>query len=212
MNEDDNLVRAAGMAALASGGLGLAALVSVLVGEATRGTDAFMGSATAELTGWATFVAAALLAVALLGVAVRYAGELASAGRTALLVLGFATAVTAGAMGTFALVVPALAERAPDLVSDPPAAVPATFIISGLVSGVCALVLAVGLRRAEAAPRAVTTLLIVGAVVSMVPLPSRFFLLALAVGVLLLSGRSVSRPVAAPAPDRPRRSPAPGRG
>jgi hypothetical protein len=75
----------------------------------------------------------------------------------------------------------------PELVSDPPAAVPPTFIFSGVVMGICGIVLAVGLRRAAVAPRAVTTLLIVAAVITMVPLPSRFFLLSVAVGLLALA-------------------------
>lgn len=187
MNGDDSMVRAAGTAAVTGGVLGVAALGAVILGETTRGADAFMESTAAQLAGWASFAGAGLLAVGLMGVAVRYAAGLSAVGRAALLVLGFATAVTAGAMGTLALVVPALADRAPALAADPPAAVPATFILSGFASGICALVVAVGLRRSGAASRAVTTLLMAGAVVSMAPLPSRFFLLALAVGVLLLA-------------------------
>lgn len=195
MNGDDTMVRAAGAAAVAGGVLAVAALGAVMVGEVTRGADDFLGSTTAQLAGWASFTAAGLLAVGLMGVAVRYAAGLSAVGRAALLVLGFATAVTAGAMGTLALVVPVLADRAPGIASDPPVAVPVTFILSGFVSGICALVVAVGLRRSGAASTAVTTLLMVGAVVSMVPLPSRFFLLALAVGVLLLApaGRAQRR-------------------
>ena len=181
------LVAGAGRAAIAGGVLGLASLVTALTGEISQGED-FMGTVAAQLAGWAGFVASALLVVGLLGVAVRYCAVLSGAGRWALLVLGFATAMTVGASSTLALVVPTLADEAPTLVNDPPAAVPPTFIFSGLVMGVCAIVLAVGLRRAGAVPAAVSTLLIVGAVVTMVPLPSRFFLLAFAVGLLALAG------------------------
>lgn len=185
MDTQDGLVVGAGRAAVIGGVLALGSLVTVLVGETTKGTD-FMGTTAAELAGWAGFVASALVVVGLLGVAVRFSGALSRAGQVALLVLGLATAVTVGASSTLALVVPTLVEVNPELVNDPPAAVPPTFILSGLVMGVCAIVLAVGLRRSGAASRGVTTFLMVGAVLAMVPLPSRFFLLAFALGALAL--------------------------
>lgn len=185
MDTQDGLVVGAGRAAVAGGVLALVSLVTVLVGEVTKGAD-FMETTAAALAGWAGFVAGSLMVVGLLGVAVRYAAVLSGAGRAALLVLGFATAITVGASSTLALVVPALVDRLPEIVNDPPAAVPPTFIFSGLVMGICALVLAVGLRRAGAAPRGVIALLMVGAVLTMVPLPSRFFLLSFALGALAL--------------------------
>lgn len=202
MDAHDGLVVNAGRAALAGGVLALGSLVTVLVGETTKGTD-FMGTTTAALAGWAGFVASALVIVGLLGVAARYAAVLSGAGRVALLVLGLSTALTVGASSTLALVVPTLVDVAPELVNDPPAAVPPTFILSGLVMGICAIVLAVGLRRTGAVSRGVTTLLMAGAVLAMVPLPSRFFLLAFALGALaLIPGElpaEVESPVAAPA-------------
>lgn len=186
MDTRDGIVVGAGRASLAGGVLGLASLGTVLVGEVMKGTD-FMETTAALLAGWAGFVAASLMAVGLLGVAVRYAAVLSAAGRVALLVLGFATAVTVGASSTLALVVPSLVDRMPELVSDPPAGVPPTFILSGLAMGICAIVLTVGLRRSGAVSRGVARLLIVAAVIAMVPLPSRFFLLAFALGVLALT-------------------------
>lgn len=184
----NDFVRSAGLAAITGGVLGLAALVTVLVIE-TQAGDNMMSSPGATLAGWASFLAASLLAVGLLGVAVRYVGVLSTAGRSALLLLTFTTAITVGATSTLALVVPDLLDRMPDLVNNPPAAVPPTFILSGLASGICAVVLAVALRRAGL-HRTATNLLILGAVLTMLPLPSRFFMLAIAVGVLLL-GQSV---------------------
>ena len=186
MDGTQGLVAGAGRAAVVGGVLGLGSLVAVLAGEVREG-ESFMGTTVAQLAGWAGFVASALLVVGLLGVAVRYGSLLSGAGRGALLVLGFATAITVGASSTLALVVPTLADKAPELVSEPPAAVPPTFILSGLMMGVCAIVLAVGLRRTGAAPGPVTALMIAGGVVTMVPLPSRFFLLAVAVGLLALA-------------------------
>lgn len=199
MDATQDLAKGAGRAAIVGGALGLAALVAVLAGEATQGADGFMDSAVAPLAGWASFAASALLVVGLLGLAVRHAAVLSGAGRVALLVLGFATALTVGATSTLALVVPTLVEEAPALVDDPPAAVPPTFILSGLVMGICAIVLAVGLRRAGVGQR-LTTLLIVAAVITMVPLPSRFFLLSVAVGMLALAPMKAAVPKRAQVP------------
>lgn len=186
MDTQDGLVVGAGRAAIAGGVLGLASLVTVLVGEVTKGAD-FMDTTAAALAGWAGFLAGSLMVVGLMGVAVRHLQVLTAPGRVAMLVLGFATAVTVGASSTLALVVPSLVDRMPEIVNDPPAAVPPTFILSGLVMGICAIVLAVGLRRAGAVSRGVAGLLTVAAVITMVPLPSRFFLLAFALGVLALA-------------------------
>ncbi|MDQ4052384.1 MAG: hypothetical protein M3237_06745 [Actinomycetota bacterium] len=171
-------------AALVGGVLALGSLVAVLGGEITQGED-FMGSTTAVVAGWAGFAAAGVLVLGLVGVVVRHAGLLGRGGRAALWVLLLASTVMVGASSTLAVVVPALVERAPDIADNPPAAVPATFILSGVVMGVSGVVLAVALRRIEAAPSWVTTLLIVASVVTIVPLPSRFFLLAFAVAALL---------------------------
>jgi hypothetical protein len=191
MNDLDvkGFVRGAGLASLGGGVLGLGALVTVLVLEADTGGE-MMSGLGAMASGWAAFVAAALLSVGLLGVAARYLGVLSAAGRVALAVLGFATAITVGATATLALVVPHLLDRMPGFVADPPAVVPPTFILSGLASGVCAIIIAVSLRRAGVRGIGVN-LLFVGAVLTMVPLPARFFMLAFAVAALLLSEQRV---------------------
>lgn len=171
----------------------LVSLVLVLGGEVARGAD-FMGSPPAVLGGWLSFVAAALLMVGVSGLAVRFTAGLSAAGVAGLAVLSFATAMTVGAASTLALVVPTLADKAPSIAADPPAAVPATFILSGLAMGVSGIVLAVALRRAAPwLPRWSTALLIVGSVVTIVPLPSRYFLLAFAVAALLGSSQGLRR-------------------
>ena len=196
MESTATFVRGAGRASLAGGVLGLASLAGVLGGEMALGMDDFAGSGLAIVAGWAGFVASGLLVVGLLGVAVRHAGDLSAVGRTALLVLGFATAMTVGAASTMALVVPTLADRAPDLIENPPTPIPPTFIFSGVVMGVCGLIVMSGLRRAGLVSRGVGWLLGVGSVVAILPLPSRFFLLAFAVGAVVLARPARSSDVA----------------
>lgn len=186
MMRDDagaDVVRLCRLAAGTAGVLATLSLVGVVAGEVSQGTD-FMGSVAAELIGWTTFIAACALVVGVAGLGLAPALSRAMARVWAVLLL--ATAVTVGAASTLALVVPTLAERAPEIAADPPAAVPATFVISGLVMGVTGIVLGLGIRRAlPDVPRWAVNLFLVGSVVAIVPLPSRYFLFAFGIAALL---------------------------
>lgn len=173
-------------AALLAGLAGLAAFVIAVVGELTQGMDDFMRTDAAIVGGWLGFGSVCLLVVALAALAVEAAPALTAIGRTALQVLTFATAVTAGAAATLALVVPTLVDELPSLVNDPPAAVPMTFILGGLAMGISGIVVAVALRRAwPELGRGRFVFLVVAAVVAMSPLPARSFLLGFALTAVL---------------------------
>lgn len=180
MSEDTT--RIAGHAAVVAAGLATIGMVGALAGEIVVGAD-FMGTPAAQLLGWCSFAAACALVLGVAGLG----GRLATAReRASWAVLLLGTAATTGAAATLALVVPALTDRAPDLANNPPAAVPVTFIVSGLVMGVSGIVLALGLRASiPTLPRAAFLLTVVGSVVAILPLPSRFFLLAFGVATVL---------------------------
>jgi hypothetical protein len=170
---------------LAGGVLATLSMVGVIVGEIAQGED-FMGSVTAQLLGWGGFAAACALVLGVAGLGVALAPVLTRGLSRVWAVLMLATATATGAAATLALVVPALADQAPDLATDPPAAVPATFILSGLVMGVSGVLLGLGLRRAVPdLPRWTVNVFVVGSVVAILPLPSRYFLLAFGVAAVL---------------------------
>jgi hypothetical protein len=169
-------------AATAAGALATVGMAGAIIGEVVVGTD-FMETTSAQLLGWCSFAAACLMVVGVAGLGNRPRSAKEQIW-WALLLLG--TAATTGAAATLALVVPALADRAPELASNPPVAVPATFIISGVVMGVSGILLALRVRASNPTlSRSVFLLLVVGSVVAILPLPSRFFLLAFGVAALL---------------------------
>ena len=172
-------------AAYSAGVTGAASLVLALGSEIVGG-ETLMDSPVATLAGWLGYIGAALLVLGIAGFIVRFTRELPAGAVVAASVMLFATAITVGSSATLALLVPSLAEAAPELAASPPAVVPATFILSGAVMGICGVVVAAGLRRsAPWLPRAAQALLIAGSVVAVLPLPSRYFVLALAVAVLI---------------------------
>ncbi|WP_148571919.1 hypothetical protein [Nocardioides caldifontis] len=169
-------------AAALAGALATVGVVGVVAGEVTIGTD-FMETTAAQLLGWCGFAAACALVLGVAGLR-DHLTDAREQGWAAVLLLG--TAATTGAAATLALVVPALAERAPDVATDPPAAVPATFILSGVVMGISGIAMTLRIRSAvPSLPRPVFLLMLVGSVVAILPLPSRFFLLAFGIAALL---------------------------
>jgi hypothetical protein len=179
------IIRWARSAALTAGILATLSMVGVLLGEVALGED-FMGSTSAQLLGWGSFAASAALVLGIAGIGAASGRVLSPAMTGAWAVLMLGTVAAAGGAATLALVVPTLAERLPELATNPPASVPATFILSGLVMGVAGVVLGLGLRRAvPELPRWTVTVFVVGSVVAIVPLPSRYFLLAFGVAAVL---------------------------
>ena len=170
--------------ALVAGVLGTVSMLGVIGGEVAMGED-FIGSMLATFSGWSGFASSALFVLAITGVlagAARVPGERTRA-RAAAWVLQLGATVMCSAAATLPLVVVGTHDRYPDLVNEPPTAVPATYILSSFVIGIAGIVLA--LKRSGAISGRASTFLIVASVVAMVPLPSRHFLLAFAVAGVL---------------------------
>lgn len=165
------------------------AFALVVINEATsQGEVQSMASAKADAAGILSLLGAVALLVSVVALFVRTGKELPAGGGIAFLVVLLGAALTTASVGTLALVVPHLAENAPEIALNPPALVPATFIVSGLVMGIGGIALAISLRRADLFPRWMTTLLIVASVIGIAPLPARFFVFAAAVAAMLVSG------------------------
>jgi hypothetical protein len=196
----DPLVHTARSAATAAGVTGLLSLVGVIGGEVMVGTTDFMGSPLATVTAWLGFASACLLVLGVTGLLATVGRDAGTGARRALVGMQLAATVTAGAAATLPLVVVGIVDRAPELVDEPPTAVPATFILAGFALGVSGIALAVLLRRRAAFSARLTTFLLVASVVTIVPLPSRQFLVGFAVAALLATVQRAA--LAAPAARR----------
>lgn len=160
----------------------------VVINEATaRGATQAMATTTSDVAGMLSLLAAMALLVSIVALFVRTGTKLSLAGGGAFLVVLLGAALTTASMGTLALVVPHLAEKAPHIALNPPALVPAAFILSGFIMSIGGIAWAIALRRTDLFPRWQTTFLIVGSVICMAPLPARFFVFAAASAALLSS-------------------------
>lgn len=179
-----DVVAVARRAALGAGVTGVLSLVGVIGGEVAMGED-FVGSALSVAAGWLGFVSTCLLALGITGLLALPALTGSRGARGAAWVMQLAATVMGGAAATLPLVVVETHERYPELMNDPPAVVPATYILSGLMLAVAGVALAVALRRSGTVPTRLTTFLIAASVVSAVPAPTRHFLVAFAVAAVL---------------------------
>jgi hypothetical protein len=152
-------------------------------------------SAAFFLPSGAQLLAMALLLVGLAALYVRQAEVFGALGLIGFLLALLGSTLAAGALWSQVFVVPRLAEVAPAVVNQAAGSVLAGFLLSFLLFGVGWLVFGVATLRTRVFPRWAVTLLIVGAVISIIPLPSRALIVEIAAGYLgftLLTGRGAS--------------------
>ncbi len=187
-----DLIRWGGLAALVGGVL---FVVAELLGLPTLNVESF--SETATTASFAIQTTTFLLGVVLmlLGLVGLYARQSEAAGALGLigfLVAFLGTVLVGGVMWASAFIAPALATEAPEFLdAGPPPGLLPTFIIFAvgwLLFGIATL-------RGRVFPRAAAILLIVGAVVTFLPLPFTTLVFDVAVawlGFVLFTGREAS--------------------
>ncbi|HVM27041.1 MAG TPA: hypothetical protein VM433_05125 [Mycobacteriales bacterium] len=125
------------------------------------------------------------------------------AGAASLLVAGAGTVLLAGAAWAQLVTLPVFAVEAPRVADEGTTLVTAGYVVSFVVAGLGWLLVAFRLRRDPALARGRVRLLLVGAVLMLAPLPTRWFLLAVAVSLLAATetapSPAVRRPAATPA-------------
>lgn len=177
-------VRWSGPVCIAAGLLAVATLVlfAVVVGSGTISAAATSPSFYAPTV--AALSSTVLLLVGLIGLFIRQAGELRTLGLVGFVVGVAGTALAAGGQWTYVFVLPYLAEKAPDLADASSGSVVAGFMLSYAIMAIGWLLFGIATLRTRVFPRWAVVLLIAGAVVILLPLPSRTLLLGVAVSCL----------------------------
>jgi uncharacterized membrane protein (DUF485 family) len=192
-----SLVRVGGLAAILAGMLlVLGELMNLLIDFETDPVEAAT-SGTSIVQSVVFLLGVALLLVGLVGLYIRLAEATGGLlGLVGFLLALVGTGMVMGVVWDQTFTVPALAQVAPTLLeSDPPALVNFGFIISFVLFGLGWLLFGVEAYRARVYPRIAVILLMVGAVLTILPLPFVGLVFAVGVawlGLALLTGRDTT--------------------
>ena len=136
-----------------------------------------------------------LLLIGLVAMFVWQAEAFGALGLTGFVFALLGTTLAAGAAWSQVFVVPRLSDVAPAVADRGAGSVLAGFVLSFLLFGVGWILFGVATLRTRLFPRWAVIVLIVGALISIVPLPSRALIVEMAAGYLgltLLTGRRAS--------------------
>lgn len=189
------IIRLGGVAAISSALLALLSFVLYLVIVGGGRLSEAATSASFFLPSGAQLLAMALLLIGLVALFVRQAEAFGALGLTGFVLALFGTTLAAGAAWSQVFVVPRLAEVAPAVADQGAGSVLTGFVLSFLLFGVGWILFGVATLRTRLFSRWAVILLIVGSVISIIPLPSRAMIVEIAAGYLgfnLLMGRGAS--------------------
>ncbi|MBA3373850.1 MAG: hypothetical protein M3493_10145 [Actinomycetota bacterium] len=169
--------------ALLSGPLAIISVALVIASEISSGgsVEAMEGSMTGMLGGVLGLIGAIALLIGLVAVYAYEYDRLTSLGVWGFIVALAGAAMSVGGLWSQVFVVPYLIAEAPQLLEQGAGPVMAGFILSYALLGLGGLVFSIATLRGRAFPRWSSIVAIVGAVLCLAPLPSRYFLFAIAV-------------------------------
>ncbi len=196
-----NLVRIGGLAAVAAGALLLIADLWSLLLEIFAGSSENF-SEFAVTTSWTVFstaylIGGLLLLVALIGLYSHQSEAAGTLGLVGFLAALVGTGLLVGMMWTLAFVVPSAAIEAPAFLDAEETAGPLDmgFMLSGIAVALGWALFGVATVRAQVFPRRAAIVLIIGALLTVLPLPATTLVIDVAVawlGLVLLSGQGRS--------------------
>ena len=182
--ERDLLIRLSGYASIAAPLFALAALVGFIAVVGSDDISDAARSASFYFPAVMALASIACLAVALVGLFLRQEQQLGSLGVAGFLVALVGTLVAAGGLWTYVFVVPHFAAAVPEMINESTGSVLVGFFGSFALMAVGWLLFGLATLRAKVFPRWAALLLVAGAAITILPLPSRTLVLALAVGVV----------------------------
>lgn len=178
------LIRISAVACVGTALLALAALVGFVT---VVGSDRIADAAR----NWTFYVpatfalgSALLLAVALVGLYLHQEERLGPFGAIGFAVALAGSVIAAGGQWTYVFVVPHFAGVTPELVNESTGSVLAGFVLSYAVLALGWILFGLASLRAAVFPRWASLLIVAGAAIAFLPLPSRTLVLAIAVGLL----------------------------
>lgn len=179
-----SIIRAGAYSAVLAPLLSVATLVTFLIVVGGGKISDAAGSPGFYFAGGLMLASVVALIPALMSFLLASAERLGSLGVTGFLLALVGTVLAAGGSWTYLFVVPEIAERAPAIANTGQGSVLAGFVISYSLAAVGWIVFGLALQRARVHPRWSVYLLIAGAAIAFLPLPSRTLVLAIAVGYL----------------------------
>ncbi len=178
------LIRICAAACVGTAFLALAALIGFVT---IVGTDKIADAAR----DWTFYIptsfalgSAVLLAIGLVGLYLHQETQLGVFGAAAFVLALAGSVVAAGAQWTYVFVVPHFAGVTPELVNESTGSVLAGFLLSYAVLGLGWILFGLATLRAAVFPRWAGLLIVAGAAIAFLPLPSRTLVLAITVGLL----------------------------
>lgn len=189
---------------LLAGPLAIVSVALVIASEVSSGgsIEAMEGSLSGLLGGILGLTGAIALLIGLIAVYLHQHDRLGILGLSGFLVALIGAAMSAGGVWSQVFVVPHLLAEAPDVLEQGAGPVLVGYLMSYSLLGVGALLFSVATLRGGAFPRWTSIMGIIGAVLCLAPLPSRYFLFALAVtawAVHLRPHEAVPAPASVPA-------------
>lgn len=181
------LIGLGGIAAVGSGALLVAGELMYFVigvGDAMEGSAEVLASTSSIFQGMLFLLGGVLLVGAVFSVYSRYAAYAGTLGLAGFLVAFVGTVLTAGMLWDGAFILPALAAEAPALIesSEPPSLIAAVgFNLSPALFSAGWLLLGLAMFRTHSLPRTAAILLMLGAILSFIPMPFTYIPLGLAV-------------------------------